>query len=129
MPTRPRLVAPECCGAGPPHGRQSALKSGTGRAGHQQPWVAAPGSEFSLGQFLEHGLLQFGFRQKFLEPSVHLLQLGQPLGFLGLHAALQLAPAGVGVLWVLQGSRDVGNGLALGDQLLGRFELADDLLR
>ncbi len=64
----------------------------------QQPCVAAPGSEVSFGQYLEQGLLKLGFRQIFLEPAVLLLQLGQPLGFLGLHAAVQLAPAGVGVL-------------------------------
>jgi len=39
-----------------------------------------------------------------------------------------LPPTVVGRLRHLDHSADVGDGLALGDELLGRFELADDLL-
>ena len=90
---------------------------------------AAPGSEVSLGEVLEHGLLQLGLRQKLLEPGILLLQLSQPSGFLGLHPAVLLPPAVVGRLRHLDDAADVGDGLALGDQLLGGLELADDLLR
>ena len=88
-----------------------------------------PGSEVSLGKVLEHRLLQLRLRQKLFEPGVLLLQLGQSPGLLGLHAAVLLAPAVIGGLRHLDDAADVGDGLALGDQLLGGFELADDLLR
>ena len=52
------------------------------------------------------------------------LQLGQPLGLLGLHSAVLLFPAVVGGLGDLDGSANVGNGLALGDQLLSGFGLS-----
>ena len=89
---------------------------------------AAPGSEVSLGQLLEHRLLQLGFCQKPFEAAVLLLQLGEPFGFLGLHAAVELSPAVISGLRHLQCPADVGDALALGDQLLSGFELADDLL-
>jgi len=54
--------------------------------------------------------------------------LGQPLGLLGLHAAVELAPAVTGGLRHLQCTADIGDGLALGQQLLSGFELTDDLL-
>ena len=57
-----------------------------------------------------------------------LLQLSQPFGLLGLHAAVLLLPAVVVRLGHLNGAADVGDGLALGDQLLSGLELADDLL-
>ena len=40
-----------------------------------------------------------------------------------------LSPVVAGRLRHLDDAGDVGNGLALGDQLLGGLELADDLLR
>ena len=63
-----------------------------------------------------------------LETTVLLIQLGQSLGLLGLHAAIELPSAVVGGLKTLQGSANVGDGLALGNQLLRGLELADDLL-
>ena len=63
-----------------------------------------------------------------LKPSVLLLQLGQPFGLLGLHAAVLLLPAVVSRLGDLNGAADVGDGLALGSQLLSGLKLADDLL-
>jgi hypothetical protein len=58
-----------------------------------------------------------------------ILSTGQLLGLLGLHASVKLPPAVVGGLSDLQGTADVGDGLALGQYLLSCFELADDLLR
>ena len=77
---------------------------------------------------LEHRLLKLSFYQKLLETGVLLLQLGRPFGFLAMHAAILQPPAVVGRLGHLNGSADIGDGLALSDQLLSRFELADDLL-
>jgi hypothetical protein len=45
-----------------------------------------------------------------------------------LHPPVLLSPAVVSRLRHLDDAADVGDGLALGDQLLGGFELADDLL-
>ena len=78
-----------------------------------------PGSEVSLGEILEHRLLQLGFCKKLFEPGVLLLQLSQPPGLLGLHAAVLLPPAVIRRLRHLDDPADVGHGLALRDQLLG----------
>ena len=102
---------------------------GNAPAGHRQPCAGVPGSEVSLCKVLEHRLLQLGLRQQFLEPGVLLLQLGQAPGLLGLHAPVLLPPAVVRRLRHLDHAADLDDGLALGDQLLGSFELADDLLR
>ena len=80
-------------------------------------------------KLLEHRFLQLCLRQKFLEPGVLVLQLSQPSGLLGLHSPVLLSPAVVRRLHHLQDPADVGDGLALSDQLLGGFELADGLLR
>jgi len=87
------------------------------------------GPTASPGLRLEHRLLQLGLRQKLLEASVLLLQLGQPPGIFGLHPTVLLPSAVVGRLRHFDDTADVDDGLALGDQLLGSFELADDLLR
>ena len=47
----------------------------------------------SPGLRLEHRLLQLWFRQKLLKSVVLPLQPGEPLGFLELHPAVELAPA------------------------------------
>lgn len=47
----------------------------------------------SPGLRLEHRLLQLWFRQKLLKAVVLPLQPGEPLGFLELHPAVELAPA------------------------------------
>ena len=79
---------------------------------------ATPGLEVSLGQLPEHRFLQLGFCQKLFEAGVLLLQLGQPLGLLGLHAPRTAVSSGVGRLGQLDGPADLDDGLALGDQLL-----------
>ena len=101
---------------------------GNAPAGPRRLCGGVPGSEVSLGEILEHRLLQLRFCQKLFEPGVLLLQLGQPPGLLGLHTPVLLPPAVVGRLRHLDDAADVGDGLALGDQLLGGLELADDLL-
>ena len=57
-----------------------------------------------------------------------LLQLGQSPGLLGLHPPVLLSPAVVSRLSDLDRPAEVSASLALGDQLLSGFELADDLL-
>jgi len=54
--------------------------------------------------------------------------LGKPLDFLGLDSSGLLLPVVIGRLGDPNGSEDIGNGLALSDQLLSDYELADDLL-
>jgi hypothetical protein len=58
---------------------------------------------------------------------INLIDTGQ-LGLFCLHAAVELAPAVVGGLGDLQDAAEIGNALAIGDQLIIRFQLADDLL-
>jgi hypothetical protein len=91
---------------------------GNAPAGQQRPAGDAPGSEVSLGEILEHRLLQLGFCQKLFQPGVLLLQRSQPLGLLRLHPAVLLPPAVIRRLSHLDHATDVGDGLALGDQLL-----------
>jgi len=102
---------------------------GNAPAGPKRPCACVPGAEVSLGEILEHGLLQLGLCQKLFKPGVLLLQLGQPPGLLGLHPAVLLPPAVIHRLRHLDDTADVGDGLALDDQVLGSFQLADDLLR
>jgi len=102
---------------------------GNAPAGPRRPCGDVPGSEVSLGKVLEHGFFQLCLRQKLFEPRVLLFQLSQPSGLLGLHPSVLLTPAVVGRLRHLDDAADVGDGLALGDQLLGGLEFADDLLR
>ena len=59
--------------------------------------------------------------------GVSLLPLSQPLSLLGLHPAVLLPPAFIGRLGHTDDTADLDDGLALGDQLFGGFELADDL--
>ena len=59
--------------------------------------------------------------------GVLLLPLSQPFGLLGLHPAVLLPPAVLSRLRHLDDTADLDDGLALGDQLLGGSELADDL--
>jgi len=63
-----------------------------------------------------------------LQRDVLALELLQPLGVVGLHTAVLVAPAVKGVLGDLQGLGDLGNALALAEQQLGLAELADDLV-
>jgi len=108
---------------------------GNAPAGPKRPRACFPGSEFSLGEILEHGLLQLGLCQKlpllrrspWPEPRVLLLQQSQPRGFLSLHPTELLPPAVVGWLRLFDDLAGLIDGLALDDQRLGRFERADDL--
>lgn len=142
-----------CCEVAPQHGRSAAPKPGSERARPQPPWDAVPGSDVSrrTGRCasrrnelqlqgrslrLEHDFFQLDFCQKLsflrrslqLEPPILLLQLSQPPGLLGMHAAVLLPPAVIGRLHHLDDAADGGDGPALRNQLLCRFELADDLL-
>jgi len=57
-----------------------------------------------------------------------LSQLDRPLGPLGLQTVVKLTPAVIGGLRQLQCPADVDDDSALGDQLLGRFKITNDLL-
>jgi len=88
----------------------------------------APGSEVSIGEILEHRLVELCFRQKPSEPGVLFLKLAKPFGLFCLHSAVELPPAVVGGLGDLENLAGIRNCLALIKQLINRFELADDLL-
>ena len=74
-----------------------------------------------------HCLIQFSICQKALDAGVLLLQQSQSRGFVDLLTALLLLPAVAGRLGHIDGTANVGEGLAIGEQLFGDFELADDL--
>jgi hypothetical protein len=76
----------------------------------------------------EHRLVELCFCQKPFEPTVLLHRVSEPLGLVCLHAAIQLTPAVVDRMGDLEKSAGACNGLALGKQLVSRYELADDLL-
>ena len=54
--------------------------------------------------------------------------MAEPFGLFCLRSAVKLPPAVVGGMRDLENSAGVRNCLALGKQLVSRFELADDLL-
>jgi hypothetical protein len=83
----------------------------------------APGSEVSLSEILEHRLVELCFCRKPFEPSVLLLQLGEPFGLYCSQVCVEV----VGGLETSR-TRQTCNCLALGKQLVSRFELANDLL-
>src|SRR4029453_11584368 len=82
-------------------------------AGPPRPCGAAPGSEVSLGQLLEHVDVQRLVGHQPLEPGVLGLQLPQPLGLTRLHPAVLAAPAVPGRLGDLQRPQDLGQVLAV----------------
>ena len=107
---------------------------GSPPARQRQPCGDAPGLEVSRraarcasrrNKVLEHGFLQLGLRQRLFEPGVLLFQMSQPPRPA---SPVLLSPAVVDRLRHLQDPADIGDGLALGDQLLGGLEFADDLL-
>ena len=61
------------------------------------------------------------------DPGILLLQLCMALSFLGLQHCVVLMRAVVIQFGTLQDTEDIGNGPALDDQLINRFQLADDL--
>ena len=63
-----------------------------------------------------------------LETTVLLIQLGQSLGLLGLHAAVEPTLSVIVGLRHLQGSADVSDGLPLGEKLLRWLLLRRGLL-
>ena len=79
--------------------------------GDPEPFAAASprrggdgsGSEVSLGQLLEHRLVELGLGQELLQPGVLALELLEPLGVVGLHAAVLGDPAVPGRLGDLAG--------------------------
>jgi len=74
-------------------------------------------------------IMRVANRIPLLTPGRAGTQRASGLCLLGLNAPVLLTSAVVGRLCHLQDPADVGDGLALGDQLLGGLELADDLLR
>jgi len=95
---------------------RSGLRSFPQRASTASPGLVANSSPF-----------KFGLGQVHLETGVVLLQLVEPFG---LRPAFRrtAASSGVSQLSDLDRPANVGDALALGDQLLSGFELAGDLL-
>ena len=85
--------------------------------------------EVSLGDLLERVDLEFLVGDDPLQPRVLALQLAQPFGVVGLHPAVLVAPAVVGLLRDLDLLRCLGERLPLTGQPLHLPQLAHDLLR
>ena len=82
-----------------------------------------------VGELVEDRLLEFVRRERVCRAGVAAVALPEQfLGVVGLEAAVLIPPPAVGVIADPERPDDVGNGLALGDQLLSLAELADDLL-
>lgn len=106
-----------CCGDGPPPEKRIALPLRNGPAGPQRACCTAPGAEAFHGKLLllrrslqlKHCRFQLSRGQKLLllrrslrlEAGVLLLQLGELMGLLGLHARILLAPTVIGLFWAI----------------------------
>ena len=89
----------------------------------------APDSPFSLGHLLEHRVVQRQVRHQLLEPGVFELELLEPLGFAGLHAAVLVPPAVEGGFADLQLLADLADRGARPQHRVRLTQLGDDLLR
>lgn len=91
-----------------------------------------PATAFRVQKFPSASSLSIAFTScfslKLLEQGFLPLHLGESPGLLGQHAAVLLPPAVAIRMPHLDQGADVGVVFALGDQLLCRFQLADDLL-
>ena len=123
----PVRAGAECCGSDPPTGRLGAGTPGIDPAEHRRLCDVVPGSEVSLGQLLEHRFVQLCIRKKALEADILLLQLLEAFGLGCFHPSVQLLPAVIGRGRHLLGTTDIGDALALAEQLLSGAQLADDL--
>src|SRR5215211_6006811 len=128
-PHRPPPVDAGWCDAGRRPDRRGVGTPRSGPAGAPRPCGAAPGSEVSLGQLLEHVDVQRLVGDQPLEPGVLGLQLLEPLGRTGLHPAVLGPPAVPGRLADLQRPQDLGQVLAVVEQPLALADLPDCLLR
>jgi hypothetical protein len=81
-----------------------------------------------LGDLLEHLLVQGQLGDQALEPGVLGLQVLEPLGLVGLQAAVLVPPAVEGLLADAEALADLGDGQALGQVGLGLAQLGDDFL-
>ncbi len=122
-------AASGCGGSAPPAGRHAAAKPGIDPAEPGRLCGVVPGSEVFLGQLLQHRLVERSIGEQSFQAGVFLFQLLEALGIAGLHRAIELLPAVVRRCPYLQGSADVGDGLALVEELLSGAQLADELFR
>ena len=82
----------------PARGR-SAVANDPGGPSHDSPLHAfAPGSVFSLGDFLQDQLIDREIGYGALRPSILSLKLFESLGLIHLHAAIDFTPAIVGLI-------------------------------
>src|SRR5690606_34524516 len=100
----------------------------TDRAASPLLHVAGSGSEVSLGQLLEHRLVELGLGQELLQSGVLALELLEPLRVARLHAAVLGDPAVPGRLRDLQMPADLVELGPAGEELVALGELADDLV-
>ena len=114
LPVRPGA---ECCGSDPPTRRHGAGSPGIDPSEHARLYGGVPGSEASLGELLEHCLVELSVIKKPLEE----------FGLGCFHPSVKLLTAVIGRGRHLQDRTDIGEALALVEQLLSSAQLADDL--
>ncbi len=102
---------------------QTALRRRSGLRSFPRLTPTAP-----PGLRLEHRFIELSISQKALEAGVFLLQFLEAFGLGGLHPTVELLPAVISRGRHLQGTADIGNALALIEQLLSGAQLANDLL-
>src|SRR5918994_7811664 len=112
---------------GPP-GRPDAARPRSDRRARPLLAGVAPGSEVSLGQLLEHGLVELGLGQQLLQPRVLRLQLAEALRPVGLHAAVLSTPAVPARLGHLELPEHLSEVPALVQQPVALAQLPHDLL-
>src|SRR5262249_47222456 len=109
--------------------RPAAATRRTPLAGSAPPAAFGRASPLFSRDLLEHLLVEQGLGQQLLQPGVLAPQLLEPLGLVGLHAAVLVAPAVQGRLADGQPLADLGDGQPLGQVGVGLAQLGDDLFR
>src|SRR5262249_4850013 len=113
----------------PAPGRRDVGRPRKSPAGGGRPAGAGGRSPLFFGDLLEHLLVQGQLGNEALEAGVLGLQLLEPLGLVGLHPPILVAPAVQGRLADTELLADLGEAQALGQIGLGLAQLGDDLFR
>ena len=110
-------------------GTRAAARPRIAPATCRPPGVAGSGSPFSLGDLLQHRLIELRLREELLQPAVLTLKLLELLRVVGLHATELVPPPVIRLRRHLEMAGDFVDVFALGEEPVGLAQLPDHLLR